>query len=66
MAWPDQGIATEMKVLIVTFRFPPSNFIGAIRVGKLARYLERHGNQVRVLTTDISEDRSLPVDRAVA
>jgi hypothetical protein len=51
-----------MKVLIVTFRFPPSNFIGAIRVGKLARYLERGGNQVRVLTTDISDDRSLPLE----
>jgi glycosyltransferase involved in cell wall biosynthesis len=51
-----------MKVLIVTFAFPPSNVIGAVRVGKLARYLDRHGHQVRVLTTDIVEDRSLPLE----
>jgi hypothetical protein len=51
-----------MKVLIVAFRFPPSNFIGAVRVGKLGRYLHRKGYDLRVLTTDISEDRSLPVE----
>jgi Glycosyl transferase 4-like domain len=51
-----------MKILIVAFRFPPSNFIGAVRVGKLARYLHRKGYDLRVLTTDISEDRSLPVE----
>jgi hypothetical protein len=48
--------------LIIAFRFPPSNFIGAVRVGKLASYLYRKGYGVRVLTTDISEDRSLPVE----
>jgi hypothetical protein len=51
-----------MKILIVAFRFPPSNFIGAVRVGKLASYLYRRGYGLRVLTTDISEDRSLPVE----
>ena len=51
-----------MRVLIVAFRFPPSNFIGAIRVGKLARYLDRHGYELRVLTTDIDEDRSAPLE----
>ena len=51
-----------MKILIVAFRFPPSNFIGAVRVGKLASYLHRKGYGLRVLTTDISEDRSLPVE----
>ena len=51
-----------MRVLIVAFWFPPSNVIGAVRVGKLARYLDRHGHEVRVLTTDISEDRSLPLE----
>jgi hypothetical protein len=51
-----------MKVLIVAFWFPPSNFIGAIRVGKLARYLDRRGYEVRVLTTDIGEDRSVPLE----
>jgi len=51
-----------MKVLIVSFWFPPSNVVGAIRVGKLARYLVRHGHEPRVLTTDIVEDRSLPLE----
>jgi glycosyltransferase involved in cell wall biosynthesis len=51
-----------MKILIVSFAFPPSNVIGAVRVGKLARYLDRRGHDVRVLTTDIVEDRSLPLE----
>jgi glycosyltransferase involved in cell wall biosynthesis len=51
-----------MKILIVAFWFPPSNVIGAIRVGKLARYLHRGGHDVRVLTTDTGEDRSLPIE----
>jgi hypothetical protein len=51
-----------MKILIISFRFPPSNFIGAIRVGKLGRYLHRRGCGVRVLTTDLSQDRSLPLE----
>jgi hypothetical protein len=51
-----------MKILIVSFSFPPSNVVGAIRVGKLGRYLNRHGYDVRVLTTDIGGDRSLPLE----
>ena len=51
-----------MRVLIVSFSFPPSNVAGAIRVGKLARYLHLRGHDVRVLTTDIGADRSLPVE----
>ena len=53
---------TAMKILIVSFWFPPSNVVGAIRVGKLARFLVRHGHELRVLTTDIVEDRSLPLE----
>jgi glycosyltransferase involved in cell wall biosynthesis len=53
-----------MKILIVTFTFPPSNVIGAVRVGKLARYLDARGHDVRVLTTDIIRDRSLPLEIA--
>jgi glycosyltransferase involved in cell wall biosynthesis len=51
-----------MKVLIVSFAFPPSNVIGAVRVGKLARYLDHRGHDVRVLTTDLVADRSLPLE----
>ena len=51
-----------MKVLIVSFAFPPSNVIGAVRVGKLARYLDHRGHDVRVLAADVAEDRSLPLE----
>ena len=54
----------DMKVLIVSFWFPPANVVGAIRVGKLARYLDRHGYEVRVLTTNIGGDQSLPLGSA--
>lgn len=47
-----------MKVLIVSFWFPPANVVGAIRVGKLARYLDRREYEVRILTTKIGGDRS--------
>jgi hypothetical protein len=71
-AWPDRAdavlppsvIVAAMKVLIITFAFPPANVIGAIRVGKLARYLDCRGHDVRVLTTNIVEDRSLPLEIA--
>jgi len=51
-----------MRVLIVSFWFPPANVVGAIRVGKLARYLNGRGYEVRVLTTEIGGDRSLTVE----
>jgi glycosyltransferase involved in cell wall biosynthesis len=51
-----------MKILIIGFWFPPANVIGAVRLGKLARYLDRHGHDVRVLTADVAEDRSLPLE----
>ena len=51
-----------MKVLIVSFWFPPANVVGAIRVGKLARYLDRHGYDVRVLTAELGGDQSLPLE----
>ena len=51
-----------MKVLIISFAFPPSNVIGAVRVGKLARYLDCRGHDLRVLTADAGEDQSLPLE----
>ncbi len=39
-----------MRILIVSFLFPPYNAIGAVRVGKMAKYLIREGHDVRVLT----------------
>ena len=55
-----------MKVLIISFYFPPYNNIAATRVGKTAKYLVRLGHEVRVLTAIDplagTGDRSAPVE----
>ncbi|HOF88480.1 MAG TPA: glycosyltransferase [Armatimonadota bacterium] len=38
-----------MRILIVSYYFPPFNTIGAVRVGKIARYLLAMGHDVRVV-----------------
>src|SRR3954469_21113017 len=57
------GSVDAMKVLILSWYFPPSNTIGAIRVGKLAKYLMRGDVDVRVVTArepDLS--KTLPLE----
>jgi len=59
-----------MRILILSWYFPPINEIGAIRVGKVAEYLHEHGNDVWVVTADRDHfDRSLalglPSDRVI-
>lgn len=39
-----------MKILLVSYFFPPFNSVGAVRVGKIAKYLVEAGHEVRVLT----------------
>jgi glycosyltransferase involved in cell wall biosynthesis len=46
-----------MRLLVVSYAFPPFNSIGGVRVGKTAKYLLRHGHDVRVLT---SRDQPFP------
>lgn len=41
-----------MKILIVTWFFPPANTIAGVRLGGLARHLNDRGDQVRVITAD--------------
>jgi glycosyltransferase involved in cell wall biosynthesis len=41
-----------MRILIISFVFPPFNSIGGLRVGKTAKYLAEHGHDVRVLTAE--------------
>lgn len=43
-----------MKILIVSFLFPPSHNVGALRVGKTAKHLLAMGYDVRVLTASNS------------
>ncbi len=55
-----------MRILYLSFFFPPNNTVGAVRVGKNAKYLAELGNELRVIAADgaVSErgDRSLPVE----
>ena len=50
-----------MKILIVSWYFPPSSTMGALRNGKLARYLLAQGHDIRVVTVkDPPHPQTLP------
>ena len=51
----------RLRVLLISYWFPPSNVIGAIRVGHFAKSLLEAGHDVRVLAGENSDDQSLPV-----
>lgn len=52
-----------MRILIVARYFPPANTMAAVRLGKLAHYLDCSGHDVRVLTEPADAgDLSLPVE----
>jgi len=52
-----------MRILIVSYWFPPQNTIGAVRVGKFAKFLHLRGHDVRALTALPDDaDRSLPLE----
>jgi len=52
-----------MKILIVSWFFPPYNAIGAVRVGKFAKFLHELGHEVRVISgRDQPLEASLPVE----
>jgi glycosyltransferase involved in cell wall biosynthesis len=38
-----------MRILLISYWFPPDGAVGAFRVGKLATYLHRAGHELRVL-----------------
>lgn len=50
-----------MKILIISYFFPPYNNIGAIRVGKLAEHWVNAGHDVRIVT---AADQPTPPDLA--
>lgn len=58
----DQNPDTLLRILLVSHCFPPSNVIGAVRVGKFAKFLNKSGHEVRVLTSDAPGDHSLPLE----
>jgi len=51
-----------VKLLLVTWYFPPSRTIAAVRLGKLAQYLLRQGHDLRILTP---LDPPLPQDLVI-
>lgn len=55
----DRGSAdsTNLKILVVSFRFPPYNSAGAVSIGKAAKYLVALGHEIRVVT---ARDQQLP------
>lgn len=54
----------KRKVLVVAFEFPPTGGIGAVRIGKFAKYLPEFGWEPMVLTADRPEaaPQTLPVE----
>jgi len=39
-----------VRILVMSFLFPPYNTMGAVRVGKMVKYLTQFGHDVRVIT----------------
>ena len=52
----------KRRALIVSFYFPPYQAIGAIRVGKLARFLIEQGWEIRVLSATDSASHGLRLE----
>ena len=51
-----------MKQLLVSYWFPPSNAIGAVRVGKFAAFMRAAGHDVRVLCGPEIPPLTLPLE----
>lgn len=52
-----------MKILFVSWYFPPSNTIAAVRLGKLAKHLNDLGHSIQVLTVkDPPHPQTLPTE----
>ena len=57
------GDRVQVKLLLVCWYFPPANTIGAVRMGKFAKYLSRRGYDFRVLTgRDWGLPETLPLE----
>lgn len=59
----DQQEQSPQSLLMVSWYFPPENAVAAIRLGKMAHYLQEAGHRLRVVTSDqITPDQSLQVE----
>lgn len=66
MTTASTGTEAKLRVLFVSFTFPPYNAVGAIRTGKTAKYLASFGHDVRVLSARDQDlgDPTLPLEIA--
>ncbi len=54
-----------MKILMVSWFFPPANTIGAVRMGRMARFLSQQGHDLKVLAaSDLPFPSTLPLEIA--
>jgi len=52
-----------VRILIFAWYFPPANTMGALRIGKLAKYLHGAGHDIRVVCAkDVPFPQTLPVE----
>jgi glycosyltransferase involved in cell wall biosynthesis len=51
---------TRGRVLVVTYAFPPSRLVGAVRWGAMSKYLRRLGFDVTVITSRLAGGLSQP------
>ena len=51
-----------MKILLVSFWFPPVNAIGAVRTGKFAKYMHEAGHEIRVSAGPAAGNLTLPLE----
>ncbi len=58
----EKASGTPRRALIVSFYFPPYQTIGAIRVGKLAKFLIAQGWEIRVLSAQHTTAPDLPLE----
>ena len=59
----DEAERSSYSLLLISWYFPPDNAIAAIRLGKMARFFEKAGHRVRVVTTKAqSDDQSLALE----
>jgi len=53
-----------IKVLIISYYFPPSNSVGAVRMGALYNFLIKHGYEVKIICFD-ENSTSNPINKTV-
>lgn len=61
---PDsEGRLADLKILLISFCFPPYNDVGHVRVGKLAKFLLRFGHDVQIISArDQPFPATLPIE----